>query len=215
MTSVFKKTSVNYKRTDSLATSPLGFQYLLGGKALYTTLTILTLHLVALVVFPLKVHAFELAAGAAATEESDDRLRPSVVAHMGFGEHFFSRFYLYGRNHGIVQERTSLWTLNYRFPLFGANSFWYGGTGLALLNEQFILKEPGDPEVVKEKDSQQNIIENNYNFGILFSINWSFPTSPFYLSFAWDAHLFLAGQAGVFLSTGRKQMLSLQTGLRL
>lgn len=152
------------------------------------------------------VQAFELGAGLAGVEEGDDRYRPASLFHLGFNDSVFARAYMYGRKHGPFTERTSLLSLNRRFPLFANKSNVTAAVGAAALLEQSAYKAQTDEEKNEHKDQ--------YNAGVSFGCAYTLPLTHAYISFSWDAHLYLAGSAGVFLATGRKHTLGTIIGLR-
>jgi hypothetical protein len=70
----------------------------------------------------------------------------------------------------------------------------------------------------KAEDADYNGDENNFNAGLAFGVAWSLPktAAPLYMTVAWDSHLFPAGLNGlVFLSTGRKQTITIAMGVAL
>ncbi len=160
---------------------------------------------------PARAQAVELGVGAAAVEEGDDRLRPAVLVHAGFTPEIAARGYLYGRTYGPVKETTMLATVSRRWGLFKSNSL-NASLGVALMDEQTKLAFSDPAEAVADKT------ENSYNAGLAFGISWSLPkgSGPLYFSASWDAALFPAGLEGmIFLSTGRKQTLSLIMGMTI
>lgn len=148
--------------------------------------------------------AGELALGLAGIDEGDDRYRPAAAFQLGIGDHFVGRLYSYGRKLGPYTERTFVSGLNYRFLAFGKNT-WGTVGGSTLLEET--RYEPKEESELKGRSKRQ------YNVGTTFGLSYRVPIRKFYLAFNWDAHLYLAGSAGIFLSTGRKHMLGMTTGV--
>lgn len=157
--------------------------------------------------------AFELAAGLAAVEEGDDRLRPAAVLHLGINPQYAGRAYYYGRTYGPVTEATAVVAAVRRWGLFKSNTLT-ASCGLALMDEKTTLKfdDAADAAVHDKVDDQ-------YNAGLAFGIAWTplaAAKGPFYVSASWDSALFAAGLDGmILLSTGRKETLSLIMGVML
>lgn len=152
-----------------------------------------------------RVLALEVATGVSSVDEGDDRLRPAFVVHAGNGTNFYARYFLYGRKFSTVVERTQMGSLNYAWPLFSGT--WRAGLGLAQLSESITIKAIDD--------SDEPLSETNYNTGMSFGLFWIPNIKPTHVSIGWESHLFLAGQAGLFLSTGRKESFSFVVGLAI
>jgi hypothetical protein len=75
---------------------------------------------------------------------------------------------------------------------------------MSSLLEQTTIKIPTEP--IED--------EKAYNFGMSLGLHWSPDIDPWYFSVGAESHLFLAGPAGIFLSTGRKEALSATFGVR-
>jgi hypothetical protein len=160
---------------------------------------------------PAPAFAFEAAAGFTAVEEGDDRIRPGAALHVGINDAVTSRLYFYGRENGPVREETYLASVNRRWSLFKSDSVT-ANIGLAVMNERIKL------DFDKAEDEAFNEDESNYNAGLAFGVAWSLPKTagPLYMTVAWDSHLFPAGLNGlVFLSTGRKQTITVAMGVAL
>ena len=149
--------------------------------------------------------AVQVAAGVSTVDDGDDRLRPALLGHLGIGQAFYARYFYYGRKFATVTEKTHLGSLNYRFPVFG--TAWFGGVGLAQLAESTRIKDNTGVE--------EDIDETNYNTGIALGFFWSPPIKPVMVTVGWESHLFPAGEAGIFLSTGRKETLSVALGFQM
>ena len=155
------------------------------------------------------LQALELGLGLSAIEEGDDRLRPGVMLHTGY-KRWMGRFFYYGRKFGPVTERTYLLSATRKFDLyrmFGIN-FLRAGIGAAIMDESIEISFAGDS---KNSDS-----EHNFNLGFNFGIYGNIPIpGPVFVRLSMETHLFLAGQAGILLANGRKQMITLASGIRL
>ncbi len=148
-------------------------------------------------------------AALAAVDESDDRARPAAMLHLGFTPDYFARAYYYGRQQGAVSEDTQLLAGGYRFALFSKTSGLNAGIGASMMREATTIKA-----AALAAGTEDDLTSANYNFGMLFSLNWSPLSGPIPLNIGWDSHMFLAGQAGLFLATGRKQFISIGSGVR-
>jgi hypothetical protein len=159
-----------------------------------------------LLLWPAKIRAFELAAGIAGVEEGDDRYRPASSFHLGIGDRFHTRAYLYGRKHGPFTEQSTVSSFNYRFPLTGSKSNFSASVGATILAESTSFKAQNETEE-SESDTQ-------WNLGAAFGLSYVVPLDHVYLSLNWDAHLYLAGSAGVLFATGRKHLVGIATGVK-
>jgi hypothetical protein len=152
--------------------------------------------------------AVELGLGLTAIEEGDDRMRYGVLGHVGFAKDYFTRGFYYGRKYGPIIERTGILSLGYKLNIFQqfGTQFAYAGFGLTAMNERTELKFAGD--------SENSTKEDNFNMGFLIGVYADIPIpGPIFLKAAWESHVFLAGLSGILLSNGRKQMMSLTTGV--
>lgn len=151
-----------------------------------------------------KASAFKFGAGFSAIEEGDDRFRGAFMLHMAPNDFYFGRFYLYGRDHGPVKERTYLVNVSRRMQL---DLFLplTASVGLSLLKEDTKVSFSGANSLYDEHDEQ-------YNFGASYGVYWTLDSNPLYFSIGWESHLFPAGQAAIFLVTARKHALNLALG---
>lgn len=168
---------------------------------------LLTWGVLALFWVPLPSLGVEAEVGVAAVEEGDDRLRPAAMAHVGITDALYVRGYIWGREFSGVTERTVLVAAGHRFPIFGSKYF-SAGIGGALMDE---YTELGATAAATDAGKT----EHNYNVGASTTLAAEYETGGAYLRASWDAHLFLAGVAGIFLATGRKQALTISAGYRL
>lgn len=155
-----------------------------------------------------EAYGVDLGAGFSSVEEGDDRLRPAAFLHCGFKDTYRARLYTYGRDFGPVSERTILLSATRSVTSF-KNSFLQTAFGVAILSQQT------DVKYTAESDASQNDSENNLNIGGVFSVGVKYPMNSLYFSADWDSHVFPAGLGGIFLSTGRKQTISLAMGVTL
>jgi hypothetical protein len=159
------------------------------------------------IIFPQQTKAFEFAGGIAAVEGGDDRLRPAAFAHLSVMPSLYSRLYAWGRKFGPVEERDYLASLSWRTSVAKINTL-HVSAGFSVMQQT--------TRVTFDDAPSENSEENNSNFGGNLGVHWSFfDHGPMYLAFSWEAHLFAAGDAAIFLVTARKQMLSLGVGVAL
>ena len=149
---------------------------------------------------PQGVLGFALGTSLSAVEEGDDRLRPAVSLTAAFSDDLVGKAHFFGKDFGQVTERTALLSLGYRFPVLGL-SLVRATIGGVVMSEAVSVSGEGGTS-----DSSTNI-------GVLFGLSFGPPARKgMFLECAWDSHVFLAGLAGLFLTTGRKQMLSFGVG---
>lgn len=155
----------------------------------------------------LPAHAFEIAAGFAAVEEGDDRLRPAAAVHVGFPRDFEGNLYYYGREFGPVKEQTVIVNFVKSWDVFNSK-FLEAHFGPCLMDEKTDVSFDGE-------DSEESQSEDNLNAGAVYGINFALPKAgPLYLAASWDSHIFAAGiNGGLLLSSGRKQTISLVGGV--
>jgi hypothetical protein len=170
---------------------------------------------VAAVSLPASAAAFELAAGFALIEEGDDRTRPGIAVHAALTDFYMARAYYYGREFGPVREETYLLAAGRRFGLFKSN-YVVANVGVCAMDERIKLSfdDTDNSAVGPSRDRT----EENFNFGGTFGISAGLPksASPLYVGVSWDSHVFPAGLAGgLFLSSGRKQTISILMGAAL
>lgn len=177
-------------------------------KSIITLLYMMLLSPVCLISEP--ANSLELAAGMAAVEEGDDRLRPAVALHAAINDFYAFRMYYYGREFGPIREDTIIISGHRRFSLFSTNII-KAQMGIVLMDEATKISYD------KSADKEKNEEEHNANIGGAAGISISLPASagPFYGHFSWDSHVFPAGLGGILLSTGRKQTLSIVAGMTL
>lgn len=150
--------------------------------------------------------AWELRGGLTTLEEGDDRLRTGVLAHIE-KNNVDSRFMYFYRKFGPVKERTFQLTVDKSFPL----PQWprlHAAFGGALLREDTEIKY--ELETSKYGDSY----EKPYNIGFNTAVYWKYKTERKHIFvISWQSAYYLAGAAGIFLVTARKQCLSIESGI--
>lgn len=166
---------------------------------LYRLLVLTTMSLAGIGIYSKECCALDLGTGLTAMEDGDDRLRPAGVVHFANGR-FISRFYVYGRDYGPIQERNFLLSLSKRFDV-GSKSL-QGIVGIAGLSDTTTIHFKDHPE--------DNMSYSSTNGGMAFGLHWTFlDTKRFQLKATWDAHVFPAGSGFIFLANARKSGLGL------
>lgn len=160
---------------------------------------------IALAIATPTAQAFEIAGGIGAIEEGDDRHRPAAIFHLGFNESVYTRIHSYGRKHGPYEEQAHIFSLNYRFPIYGKNSPLTAGIGGSFLSEKITYKATSAAE---ESDELRK-----YNFGASFGLGYTLQFKIVYVNFSWDSHVYLAGDSGLFLANARKGIIGFTTGV--
>ena len=153
--------------------------------------------------------AHELHLGMTAADESDDRLRPGLTFGFNYDESIISQIYLLSRSLGPVSESTQAIAVAKPFPIFNAKGPLIAAIGGTFIRENTSVKASTDGT-----DSSDAVDDSSYNLGLFTKVELKLVTlAPVIFHVSWDSHLFLAGQAGLFLATGRKQFFSLSAGV--
>ena len=154
-----------------------------------------------------KTPGLKLGLGLSGVEEGDDRFRPGILLHVGFLKEWHARGYLYGSEYGPITERTYILSGVRELDIYRMYGIHIlkGGFGLVAMNEQYDIDIDGDSENSKT--------ENQFNLGATVGLYANVLPDPFLLLISLESHLFLAGEAGILLSTGRKSMLSVTGGV--
>jgi hypothetical protein len=154
-----------------------------------------------------RLMAWDMSLGMAALEEGDDRQRPAIALGMGFNDLYAAQAYYWGRELGPLKETSFLIGGFRRFPIFPKYHLT-GGLGMGFMAETLSLEYSGFPE--------ENDKEENYNLGAALRFAWEAEFGPLALMIRWDSFVFPAGlNGGLFLATGRKQLISAGVGVRL
>lgn len=160
---------------------------------------------VSLISFQGTAAAHSVAVLGAAVEEGDDLMRPAAGLHLGIKDKYFARAFVWGREFGPVQEQSVLISAGRTVPVFGSKILM-ARFGLAALAESTSVEFTGADAHLSRKATQ-------YNLGAVAGLHlqWN-RMGPLLVTAGWESHLFLAGVAGILLSTGRKQTLSVGFG---
>ncbi len=144
--------------------------------------------------------------GYSAIEQGDDRYLGGLSGQVLLGE-YYVRGHFQRRKFLPVSLQTYSVALGKRAPLFGLSELQLGYGVVGLLERTSI-------QYTKEKDKAFNRNENQFNIGLALGVFWekSFATH-FHYTVGWEAYLFPAGIAAIFLTTGRKQYLSAGVGV--
>lgn len=155
--------------------------------------------------------AFVLAVGAGIVEQGDDRLEPAAAAILAVSESLALTAEAWGRSYGPVTQSTIMGSAVRSFAVgkSGLLSAHLGGT---LMDEATTIKysNPAYSGLNERKDA----INLGANFGV--SLNLPKSLSPLHGELSWDSHVFAAGgQGGLFLASGRKQVIAVLVGMHL
>ena len=150
----------------------------------------------------------ELGAGFGVGETGDDRFFMAAMAHGAVNESFFGRIYVHGERNGIESQRSFLADASYRTVLpFQFTKRFSANLGLAFLADTTRISG------TKTSAPKQS---TSYNSGLVLGVTFrAFTMGDFFLSADWQAHVFPAGWATIYLSTGKRQFISLFTGVEL
>ena len=151
---------------------------------------------------------FRLTGGA--VEEGDDRYRPAAGIEFVAGSGLRGEILVWGRNFGLVTERSVLVAGMKSLDLFG-NKALSGVFGISFLGESTEVAADGNNDVEFDGDSSQST-----NIGGVFGVRSTFlEWKNMTVGAAWESHVFPAGVAAVLLVTGRKQTLTVNAGVTL
>jgi hypothetical protein len=143
--------------------------------------------------------------GAGALIEDDDRARNAAILHLGFPNNWYSRFYLWGRTYGPVTERDGILTISKRTDIFGLKTL-HASVGFSAMAERTSITYSDHPS--------ENSTFTATNFGAVFGLHYDLYTGKSVnISASWDSNVFAAGQAIIFLVTGRKEILGITAGM--
>jgi hypothetical protein len=152
------------------------------------------------------VAAWELRAGLSAMEEGDDRLRGGLLLHFE-QKNWDLRLFNFSRAYGPVVQTTRQLSIDraYSLPFFASLSGIVGGAFLQQITD------------IRYHDAQVDAFDaydNDYNIGFNTGLIWKYKTKGAHtFAVSWQSTLFMAGQAFIFLVTGRKQFLSVESGM--
>lgn len=142
----------------------------------------------------------------AAIDESDDILKPGIGLKSYFNG-FGGSIWGWGRDYGPVQQRSMLLTLGKYWSPFSFKSLTFG-CGISLLSEttRLVFKDAQD----------ENHQDTFYNGGGFLGVRYSYSLSKVVIDASWESGVFPAGiSGGLFLATGRKQIVSIGVGAML
>ncbi len=148
----------------------------------------------------------DLGLGAGAVEQGDFLLQPSLRLGAEFDDSYLVIWDFYGRDYDSIEERTHMLSFAYRPQMTTMANGFSLLFGLSFLDEYTSYK----PDVSGER------VFNSTNFGFYTGIHWDWNfTEKLKLTVAWDAALFPAGVASIYLVTSRKQFITAGLGVKL
>ena len=158
-------------------------------------------------VVPTKLKAADVSAGVGAVEEGDDRGRGAFIINVRFSNNWWTKTSIWGRSYGPVTETAGVLAFGKRFDVMGSK-FLHSAVGVTSLAENTSIKFKDSPA-----DSSSY---TSTNLGLMLGLSYElYQTKYATLAASWDSHLFVAGEAGLLLVTGRKQILGLTAGISL
>lgn len=163
-----------------------------------------------------RAQGIEALGGISVVDEGDDRPRPAVHLQVGAKDRFQGRAYAWGRTFGPVAEQTILLAGGAEFGLPKLSKALSGVIGPALLWERTTIDPAESPDGAEDVEGgQATTRDDNGNLGLLLGVHYRPSKGPFLIDFGWDSHIFLAGVAGLLLTTARRQALSISFGVTL
>lgn len=117
------------------------------------------------------------------------------------------RMLYYGRTLGPLKETTMAFAVGRRYSIFKGGNL-VGNIGMSVLHEETKLTFPENPD--------QNMTSAQWNFGAIAGVYYELmKIKPFYFNIGFESHVYLAGEAGIFLAVARKQYISIAAGMSL
>lgn len=153
---------------------------------------------------PAFAHYFSL--GLAAVESGNDRFRPAASASVGVGSIAFADVSLWGRSMGPIEEESMLVTLGGKWPL--GVSRLYVSVGISAVREETNINfasEYGGPE-------KEVSLSHGISLGTGFTL---FRIKNFRSDVTWVSNIYPAGSIAILLAHGRKQLITLSSGIDL
>lgn len=148
----------------------------------------------------------EISVGAGGVEQGDFLLQPSIRLGAEFKEAFVLIWDFYGRDYSSIEERTHMLSFAYRPQLTKMANGISLLFGLSFLDEFTRYR----PDIAQERAF------NSTNLGVFTGIHWDWYFSErLKANIAWDAALFPAGVATIYLVTSRKQFITAGLGVTL
>jgi hypothetical protein len=114
----------------------------------------------------------------------------------------------YGRQFGPVTEQTVILSGGQPLDLFGGKTF-QGIVGISVVSETTTIKATANTTDAAKRDQSTNI-------GALFGIRGQiYSIKGVTFAGSWESHVYPPGISVIALSTGRKQLLTLNVGVSL
>ena len=156
---------------------------------------------------PERARGFEAGLGLIAMEEGDDRHHPGIFLRTSH-DIYDGRLCYYSRRFGPVFQSVTLVAFAGSLPV-PVLPWLTARAGVAVLRETTVI-------TYKPIHDGFNRSERHYNAGLVLGLRASGHIgSYFYFEGGWDSHLFPAGLiGGLFLATGRKQVIYFGSGVR-
>jgi len=149
-----------------------------------------------------------------AVEEGDNRFRPTAGIEFVAPSGLLGTIMAFGRQFGTVTEQTVILSGGQPLDLFGGKTL-QGIVGISVLSETTTIKAttaadtPSNTTDAGQKDQSTNI-------GGLFGIRGQiYSIKGVTFAGSWESHVYPPGISVIALSTGRKQLLTLNVGVSL
>lgn len=153
-----------------------------------------------------------------AVEEGDNRFRPAAGIEFVAPSGLLGTIMAYGRQFGPVTEQTVILAGGQPLDLFGGKTF-QGIVGISVVSETTTIKATTTVNATPNTTSNTTGAtqkDQSTNIGALFGIRGQiYSIKGITFAGSWESHVYPPGISVIALSTGRKQMLTLNAGVSL
>jgi len=147
-----------------------------------------------------------------AVEEGDNRFRPTAGIEFMAPSGLLGTIMAYGRQFGPVTEQTVILSGGQPLDLFGGKTF-QGIVGISVVSETTTIKATANATSNTTNAAQR---DQSTNIGALFGIRGQiYSIKGITFAGSWESHVYPPGFSVIALSTGRKQLLTLNVGVSL
>lgn len=145
-------------------------------------------------------------------EEGDNRFRPTAGIEFMAPSGLLGTIMAYGRQFGPVTEQTVILSGGQPLDLFGGKTF-QGIVGISVVSETTTIKATANATSNTTNAAQR---DQSTNIGALFGIRGQiYSIKGITFAGSWESHVYPPGFSVIALSTGRKQLLTLNVGVSL
>ena len=153
-----------------------------------------------------------------AIEEGDNRFRPTAGIEFVAPSGLLGTIMAYGRQFGPVTEQTVILSGGQPLDLFGGKTF-QGIVGISVVSETTTIKATTEIKATANATSNTTNAaqrDQSTNIGALFGIRGQiYSIKGITFAGSWESHVYPPGFSVIALSTGRKQLLTLNVGVSL